>query len=129
MTRSLRWSRSALDDLKAQIDCIASDNPAPARRVRAAVRAAAAGLADRSTGRIGRVPGTFEKTVTGLPYVVAYALTGEGSRESVVILRVIHRSRDWPAGRWPEGRRAILAAAPAGVARIARTARVARTVR
>jgi plasmid stabilization system protein ParE len=48
------------------------------------------------------VSGTYEKSVDGLPYVVAYALrqTGEGT-EDVVILRVIHTSRNWPVGGWP----------------------------
>jgi len=39
----------------------------------------AAELGERSTGRPGRVPGTYEKSARGLPSIVAYALiTPEG---------------------------------------------------
>ncbi len=59
MTRRLRWSREALDDLKAQVAFIAADNPGAARRVADVVRAAAEGLAEMPTGRPGRVAGTW----------------------------------------------------------------------
>jgi toxin ParE1/3/4 len=55
-----------------------------------------------STGRIGRVSGTYEKVVGGLPYVIAYAITDRAGREAVTILRVIHGARDWPDEDWPE---------------------------
>lgn len=54
-----------------------------------------------ATGRPGRVSGTYEKSVTRLPYIVAYALTERGGREVVSILRVIHTSRDWVDEEWP----------------------------
>jgi plasmid stabilization system protein ParE len=36
-----------------------------------------------------------------LPYIIAYALRPIAGRESVVIVRVIHTARDWPAEEWP----------------------------
>jgi plasmid stabilization system protein ParE len=54
-----------------------------------------------ATGRPGRVAGTYEKSVTGLRYIIAYALTRRGDREIVSILRVIHTARDWPDEEWP----------------------------
>ena len=101
MTRRLRWSREALDDLKAQVAFIAADNPDAARRVADAIRAAAEGLAEMPTGRPGRVAGTYEKSVTRLPYVIAYALAERGGEDVVAIVRVIHTARDWPRGSWP----------------------------
>jgi toxin ParE1/3/4 len=71
--------------------------------VAAAIREAGLKLGVRSTGRKGRVDGTFEKSVVGLPYIVAYAVETQAGDERIVILHVIHTSRDWPAGRWPEG--------------------------
>jgi toxin ParE1/3/4 len=100
--RPVQWSRDALDDVKSQIAHIAADNPAAARRLAARIGAAAAALGEMSTGRIGRVSGTYEKVVGGLPYVIAYAITDRAGREAVTILRVIHGARDWPDEDWPE---------------------------
>ena len=102
MTRAVRWSRSALDDLKEQVANIARDNPDAARRVAARIRAAGEALGDIATGRPGRVTGTYEKSVARLPYIIAYAISAHRGREVVSILRVIHTARDWPAEDWPE---------------------------
>ncbi|CDX55732.1 MULTISPECIES: type II toxin-antitoxin system RelE/ParE family toxin [unclassified Mesorhizobium] len=102
MKRAVRWSREALDDFKQQVAFIARDNPAAAKRVADRIRATGQNLGDMATGRPGRVAGTYEKPVGRLPYVVAYALRPVAGRESVVILRVIHTSRDWPAEEWPD---------------------------
>lgn len=99
MTRTVRWTRAALDDLKDQISYIATDSPAAVGSVASRLRATAEALADMPTGRPGRVGGTYEKSVRRLPYIVAYALDLRGD---VVILRVIHAARDWSAGSWPE---------------------------
>jgi len=66
------------------------------------IRTAGNGLANAATGRPGRVPDTYEKTVTRLPYILAYAFgTLPDGGERVVILHVIHTARDWPQGQWP----------------------------
>ena len=54
-----------------------------------------------ATGRPGRVGGSSEKSLARLPYIIAYELRDMEGRESVVIVRVIHTSRDWPAEEWP----------------------------
>ena len=102
MTRPVFWSRAALDDLKRAMSNIARDNPDAARKVAAAIRDAGRKLGLHSTGRKGRVAGTLEKSVTGLPYIVAYTIETPAEGERIVILHVVHTSRDWPAGRWPE---------------------------
>jgi plasmid stabilization system protein ParE len=86
--RPVTWARAALDDIKEQIAFIAQDNPTAA-------------LGDMATGRPGRVTGSYEKSVSRLPYIIAYELRPIAGRESVVILRVIHTSRDWPDEDWP----------------------------
>jgi toxin ParE1/3/4 len=100
--RRVLWSRDALDALKLAARHIARDNPPAARRIAATVRAAGNALGERSIGRGGRVAGTYEKSVTGTPDILAYSLgpTSEGD-EAVFILHVIHMARDWPAGSWP----------------------------
>jgi len=48
------------------------------------------------------VTGTYEKSVTGLSYILAYAITQTGGEEEIAIVRVIHTSRDWSAEAWPD---------------------------
>jgi plasmid stabilization system protein ParE len=47
------------------------------------------------------VAGTYEKSVTGLPYIIAYEIVSRDAGEIVAILRVIHTARDWPEETWP----------------------------
>lgn len=102
MTRPVVWSRDALADLADQVAHLAVRNPPAARRVARALDESARKLGEIPTGRPGRVRGTYEKSVPGLPYIIAYALTGSEGQESVAILRVIHTARDWPEGSWPD---------------------------
>ncbi|CAM4405151.1 type II toxin-antitoxin system RelE/ParE family toxin [Palleronia rufa] len=101
MTRRINWSREALDDLKGEVAYIAADNPRAAQQVSDTLTRTAAALSDMPTGRPGRVTGTYEKTVTGLRYIIAYALTGDPDHGVVTILHVIHTSRDWQPESWP----------------------------
>ena len=101
MTRPVRWSRAALDDLKEQVAFVAIDNPEAARKVAARINETALALGERAVGRPGRVSGTSEKRVVGLPYVIAYTVGDRGDGEVIYILRVIHTARDWTNERWP----------------------------
>lgn len=102
MTRTVIWSRDALDDLKAQMAYISIDNPSAAQRVARAIQDAASALSITPTGRPGRVAGTYEKSVNRLPYIIAYSISTNGDSETLAIVRVIHSSRDWPTGKWPK---------------------------
>ena len=102
MKRSVRWSTDALTDLADQVAYIAAENPSAARRVADAIDKTALALGEMPIGRPGRVTGTYEKSVTGLPYILAYAITQAGGEETVAIVRVIHTARDWSAERWPD---------------------------
>ncbi len=99
MTRRVQWSKAALDDLLQQIAHIAADNPDAAAQVAHRIRAAGSALGTFATGHPGRVSGTYEKSIAGLPYVIAYALTDQD--RAVSILRVIHTARAWQEGEWP----------------------------
>jgi len=101
VTRPVRWSRAALDHLKEQVAFIAIDNREAARKVAARINETALALGERAVGRPGRVSGTSEKRVIGLPYVIAYSVSDRGDGEVIYILRVIHTARDWPNERWP----------------------------
>lgn len=102
MSRPVRWSTDALTDLAEQIAYIAADNPSAARRVAEAFDRTALALGDMPIGRPGRVTGTYEKSVTGLSYILAYAITQAGGEETVAIVRVIHTARDWSTEKWPD---------------------------
>jgi plasmid stabilization system protein ParE len=99
--RPVFWSREALDDIKEQAAHIAKDNPAAARRVADRIRDTGKALGDMAIGRPGRVTGTYEKSLARLPYIIAYELRPIAGRESVVIVRVIHTSQNWPDEEWP----------------------------
>ena len=101
--RPVFWSRDALDDLKAIVSYIARDQGKRALCVSDRIETAGNELGTFATGHAGRVAGTYEKTVTGLPYILAYAIDRPTDKtERIVILHVIHGARDWPEGAWPQ---------------------------
>ncbi len=85
------------------LDYFARQGPAALQRVRGDIERAVEGLATRATGRPGRLTGTYEKSVTGQPYIIAYSFAprDDGGEDDLIILRVVHTARDWPPGRWP----------------------------
>lgn len=104
--RSVLWSETALDDFNRGIAYTAERDPSFARSVGAAINKVVNGLGVAATGRPGRVAGTYEKSVTNFPYVIAYALDPvldpvSSDRKRVVILHIIHTARNWPKGQWP----------------------------
>lgn len=87
-----RYTREAARHLREIKAYIEERSPAGAKRVVAAIRSAVARLEDfPRLGRIGQWPGTFDKPVVGLPYVVIYRIDEDGVVEVVAIL---HTSRD-----------------------------------
>jgi toxin ParE1/3/4 len=89
----LVWRRQARNDLIEARRFIARDDPAAARRVVMRIATAVERLTTSpEIGRLGRVTGTRELVVPGLPYIVPYRVR-EGTIE---ILRVYHTSRRWP---------------------------------
>ena len=89
----IRWFRQALLDLDQIETYIAEDSPETSVEVGVKIIKAVSLLgAQQGIGRAGRVSGTKELVVPGLPYIVPYRVKdGE-----VQVLRVYHTSRKWP---------------------------------
>jgi len=89
----IRWTYKALDNLDAAVEFIAADNPGAAQKVARIIQVPVQLLAEQpGIGRPGRVAGTRELVVSGLPYIIPY-LEQDGS---VIILRIMHASMKWP---------------------------------
>jgi addiction module RelE/StbE family toxin len=89
----ISWTRKAIVNLDGAMEYIATDSPAAASRVAQKIWNSVQLLADQpSLGRPGRVAGTRELVISGLPYIVVYT-EQDGM---VVILRVMHTSLKWP---------------------------------
>jgi toxin ParE1/3/4 len=90
----LRWSKPAEGDLDQIAEFIGQDSPAAAARVVLELieQAESQLTANLAIGRAGRVLGTRELVIGGLPYIIPYRV-----RDNVIeILRVLHTSRRWP---------------------------------
>jgi addiction module RelE/StbE family toxin len=88
----IKWLRSALLDLDEIEAYIAEDSSAVAVDVVVKIIKAVSFLGEQQgIGRAGRVPGTKELVIPGLPYIVPYRV----KEEVVQVLRVYHISRKW----------------------------------
>ena len=89
----IRWTTPAATALEGVIDHIARENPQAAYRVSERIRVVASQLSEYPRmGRTGRVRGTYELVIHGIPYIVPYRI----SRNEIQILSVYHMSRKWP---------------------------------
>ena len=91
----LRWTRLAERDLDDIAAYIGQDSPAAAARVVLELIDQTESLltGHAALGRAGRVLGTRELVIRGLPYVIPYRVRDNG----IEILRVLHTSRRWPS--------------------------------
>lgn len=89
----VRWRHAAVSDLAKIRDYIAESNPAAAHATIGRVLRSVDRL-ERfpKSGRIGRVAGTREIIVPGLPYIVVYI----DEADIVDIVAVFHGSQDQP---------------------------------
>lgn len=103
MRRVIWWPRGLNLFEREVVAYVAREGEDVARRVKTDIDRAIELLARRPIGRPGRMTGTYEKSVTGQPYIIAYAFAprDDGGEDELVILRIVHTARDWPAGRWP----------------------------
>ena len=101
MKRPVVWAADATRDTMAILRHIAEDDPDAAERIVDAIEAAGNRLSEFSTGRPGRVAGTFEKFLAPLPWILCYAIDDQKEGERILILRIIHTARNWPQGSWP----------------------------
>ena len=89
----IRWTYKALDNLDAAVEYIAADNPTAAQKVAKRIWDSVLLLKNQpGLGRPGRVVGTRELIISGLPYIIPY-LEKDGT---IVILRIMHSSIKWP---------------------------------
>jgi toxin ParE1/3/4 len=101
--RSVIWSPGARAEFFEIVRSINEENPDAAQRVRLRIGRSAAALSDLATGRTGRVQGTYELVIAGMPYIIAYEIiVGTTGEETITVLHVIHGARDWQPGEWPE---------------------------
>jgi plasmid stabilization system protein ParE len=100
--RRVVWSEDALDKFEDLVGYIAADSPSAALAVADRIDDAVKALAAMPVGRRGRVAGTYERAVSDLPYVIAYALGDEPrGHETLTALCIVHGARDRPKGQWP----------------------------
>ena len=97
----IRYTRGATSQLAGISLYIREHNPSAASRVRDRLRQVVAMLAERpALGSPGRVPGTREFKVPGLPYRIVYRVAVLGSEECLEILRVQHEAQDKFEADW-----------------------------
>ena len=89
----IRWLSYAVADLIEISDYIANDNPNAARDIAKRIKDSVDSLKEyQCIGRSGKVEGTRELVVSGLPYVIPYRV----KNKVVEILRVLHGAMQWP---------------------------------
>lgn len=89
----LVFAEPAERDLGNIIDYIALDNPAAAEKIFRAIVVTAERLTRfPAIGHIGRVSGTYELMMTGLPYLIVYQVTAD----TITVVAVFHSARDLP---------------------------------
>ena len=89
----IRWSPRARRQLRDIYLHILDHDPAAAERVQRVLQEVIQILAEHPRfGRPGRVDGTRELVISGLPYIVPYRVRNE----TVEIIAVLHAARRWP---------------------------------
>jgi plasmid stabilization system protein ParE len=90
----LRFTAEAREHIAGIYSYISDRSPAAATQVIARIRLAAERLTEfPRMGRAGRVAGTHEWVVRGLPYIIVYEI-GTTDPEELLILGVFHAAQD-----------------------------------
>ena len=88
----IRWLNDAVDDLIEIRNYIANDNPNAAANVAERIKNGVNSLKEYpGMGRSGRVEGTRELVVSGLPYIIPYRV----KNNVIEVLRVLHGAMQW----------------------------------
>ena len=89
----IKWVRLALNDLDEAAAFISQDNLQAAKKTVKRILDATRLLSDHpDAGRPGRVYGTRELVISGIPFILPYRVV----ENTVQILRVLHGARKWP---------------------------------
>lgn len=89
--RRVLWSPQGLTLYERYVlDHLHTHSESAAARVRNDIERTIQGLAQRPIGRPGRISGTYEKSVVGQPYVIAYMLLSrdDGAADDILILHI-----------------------------------------
>ncbi|WP_246175007.1 type II toxin-antitoxin system RelE/ParE family toxin [Bradyrhizobium paxllaeri] len=90
----MRFTAEAREHIAAIYSYIRERNPIAATQVVARIRLAAERLTEfPRMGHVGRVPGTHEWVVRGLPYIIVYEI-GLADPDEVLVLGVFHAAQD-----------------------------------
>jgi len=90
----LRFTAEAREHIAGIYSYIRDRNPVAATQVVARIRFAAEQLAEfPRMGHVGRVSGTHEWVVGGLPYIIVYQ-TDAADTDEVLILGIFHAAQD-----------------------------------
>jgi addiction module RelE/StbE family toxin len=90
----VQWTTPAAQDLEEIALYIQRDSESAAEAVAKTLFDAANSLdLFPAKGRMGRIPGTRELVIPGLPYIVVYWVR----RTTIQILHIYHGARNWPA--------------------------------
>ncbi len=90
----VRWASPARDDLKGIFDYIGKHDGMPrARELTMRILESVKALSHMpNRGRIGRVEGTRELILSGLPFLAVYRVQSS----AVEVLRILHGAQLWP---------------------------------
>jgi toxin ParE1/3/4 len=87
------WAQFAIEDRLQIFQYISQDNPIAAINCDEEIGQQVGSLIQfPEIGRPGRVEGTRELVINGMPFIVAY----EVDQREVRILRILHQSQMWP---------------------------------
>jgi plasmid stabilization system protein ParE len=93
----VRWTDPAHTDFLQILGYIARHDPAAAARVGRRLLSVVDGLAAQPRlGRPGRIAGTRELVIPGLPYIAIYRIAELAHVSEVEVLRILHGARRWP---------------------------------
>lgn len=89
----IRWTQPALREVSKILDYVAERDTRAAAALAETIQKRVDLLRDHPAfGRPGRVAGTRELVISGLPYIVAYRISGA----DIEVLAIRHTARKWP---------------------------------
>lgn len=94
MAAKVVWTETARAEYLEALSFIARDNPVAADRVYQRIEMAAENLSHFATGRKGHLPGTYEKILPDLPYIIVYQ--PDEMSGTIFILRLLHTRQNRP---------------------------------
>jgi toxin ParE1/3/4 len=92
------WSARSKRRHREIIAYIAADNELAAEKVGRRLIEVGDALGEYPTGRPGRLPRTYEKSIPQLRYILIYAIERRPGADRIAILDIVHSRQEWPPG-------------------------------